>query len=240
MRGSHSGVVEKRAAGRIELDFGRIDDHVDPAKLPEREQFRIRVRGLSRTATTHDDDLADVRIAQGLHGVVCHVGASEDLRIHHERAGDVERDVAVADDHRALAGQVELPVRVVGVAVVPGNELRCGVRTGQILTRDIQPPVTGGTDRVDHGVVVGEQFVVTDVGADLDVEVALGVLVADSAAEQITDRLGALVIRRDTGSDEAVRRGGESVEDVDLDARTGRQFHRGVTGGGTGSDDRDP
>ncbi len=241
MRGSASGVVEKRAAGGIEFDLrGGVDDHVDTTELPpQREQFRVRVRGLSGTAAAHDDDLADVRVAQGLHSVVGHVGAGEDLRIHHQRTGDVECDVAVADDHRALTGQVERPVRVVGMPVVPGNEFRCSVRAGQVLARDLEVPVTGRADRVDDRVVVGEQFVVRDVGAHLDVEVALGVLVSDGAAEQVADRLGALVIRCHTGPDETERRR-EAIEDVDLDTGTGSELHRGVAGGGTGSDDRDP
>ncbi len=233
------GVVDEGPAGRVEFGVGRVDDDVDAPELTEGQQFRIGVGGLGGSAPSHDDDLADVRRAQGGDGVIGHVGLRQLVRVGDQCPRDVEGDVAVADDHRAFAGQVEGAVGVVGVPVVPGDELGGGVRAGQVLAGHVQVPVGGGTDGVDHGVVVREQFLVADVGAHLDVEPALALLVAEGAAEQLTDGLGALVVRGDTGADESVR-GGQTVEDVDLDAGPAGQLQRGVAGGRARTDDRDP
>ena len=65
--------------------------------------------------------------------------------------------------------EVELEVLVVGVAVVPGDELGRGPRAGQVLARDAEPPVGLRADRVDDGVVEPRELVVRDVAADLDV-----------------------------------------------------------------------
>jgi hypothetical protein len=58
---------------------------------------------------------------------------------------------------------------VVRVAVVPGDELRRGVRTAEILSGDPQPLVGGRADRVADDVVALQQLLATDVVAQLDV-----------------------------------------------------------------------
>ena len=83
---------------------------------------------------------------------VVSVGASSS-RGQREHPRDVDRDVAVPDHDRALAGEVELEVLEVGVAVVPGDELGRGPRAGQVLARDPEPPVGLRADRVDDRVV---------------------------------------------------------------------------------------
>ena len=66
---------------------------------------------------------------------VVSVGASSSLG-QREHPRDVERDVAVPDDDRALVGEVELEVLEVGVAVVPGDELGRGPRAREVLAGD--------------------------------------------------------------------------------------------------------
>jgi len=100
--------------------------------------------------------------------VVRRVGRRQLVRIEHEHAGDVDRDVPVPDDHRPRARQVELVVGVRRVAVVPGDELGRGHRPGQILARDPEPVVGRRADRIDHGVVALEQLLPRDVAAQLD------------------------------------------------------------------------
>ena len=64
------------------------------------------------------------------------VGASS-AGVEHEHARDVERDVAVADHDGALGReQVDLEVGVVGVAVVPADELGGRVRAGELFAGD--------------------------------------------------------------------------------------------------------
>ena len=91
-------------------------------------------------------------------------------RREHEHARDVERDVAVADHDRALGReQVELEVGVVGVAVVPADELGRGMRAGQIFAGDPERPVRRRAGRVDDRVVVLAQILARDVLAEGDV-----------------------------------------------------------------------
>ena len=99
------------------------------------------------------------------------VGDLKLLNRQRQHPRDIERNVAVADHDRALARQVEVHVGVIGVAVVPGDELRRRLAAGQILTGYPQPPVTRSSDRVQHRVVGGGQLLMAHVDADLDVAV---------------------------------------------------------------------
>ena len=69
------------------------------------------------------------------------VGGRDLVGVQHEHPRDVDRDVAVADHDRARGAEVELVVGVVGVAVVPGDELGGAVRAGPVLARDPEPVV---------------------------------------------------------------------------------------------------
>ena len=80
-----------------------IDDHVGALELAELEQFRVRERGLRRSAATEQDDFLDCGVAEGLDRVVGGVGRRDLVGVEHEHAGDVDRDVAVADHDGALA-----------------------------------------------------------------------------------------------------------------------------------------
>ncbi len=109
----------------------------------------------------------DAAGGEHLERVVGGVGRRELLGREHEHARDVERDVAVADHHRALGReQVELEVGVVGVAVVPADELGRRVRAGQLFAGDAQRPVRRRAGGVDDRVVVRQQVLARDVLAE--------------------------------------------------------------------------
>ena len=132
-----------------------IDDHVRVGELAELEQLGVGEGGLRGSAAAEDDDLGHAAVGEHLERVVGGVGGRELRRREHEHAGDVERDVAVADHHRALGRQqIELEIGVVGVAVVPADELGGGVRAGELFAGDAQRPVGGRAGRVDDRVVV--------------------------------------------------------------------------------------
>ena len=82
-----------------------------------------------------------------------------------EDARDVGGDVAVADHHGALGRQVELELAVVGVAVVPGDELGGRPAAGQVLAGDAERLVGLRAGRVDDRRVVLHQLGVRDVDA---------------------------------------------------------------------------
>ena len=159
------------------------------------------------------------------------------VRVGHQDACDVECDVAVSDDHRSLAGQIESPIGISRVAVVPGDELGGGVTSRQILARDLELAIPGSTHRVDHCVVMVQEFRMRDVGTHLDVEVAAHGLFRDHGAELVGDAFGSGMIRRHAGAHQSVG-SGKPIEHVDLDARLAGQFHRRIAGCGAGADDR--
>ena len=57
------------------------------------------------------------------------------------------------------------------MTVDPRDHLGGGAGAGQTHPVDVEPTVVGRADRVQHGVVVIQQFGVAEVLADLDVEV---------------------------------------------------------------------
>ena len=121
---------ERRLARRIELQLGRIDDDVGAAELAELLQLRRRERGLGGTAAAEHDDLAYARRGDRRDRLLGRVGRIELLPRAREHPRDVDRDVAVPDHHRPLVREVELEVLVVGMAVVPGDELGRRPRAG--------------------------------------------------------------------------------------------------------------
>ncbi len=83
----------------------------------EGQELGVGVRRLRGTTPTQQHDLADVAAAQSLQCVVGDIGLRQVVGVHRQDARDVERDVAVSDDHRPLAGKVEGAVGVVGMPV---------------------------------------------------------------------------------------------------------------------------
>ena len=110
-------------------------------------------------------------VAQRLQRVVGDVGAGQVVRVGGEHAGHVEGDVAVADDHDPLVAEIDWQIGEVGMPVDPGDQLGGGSGARQAHPVDVQPTVVGRADRVQHGVVVGQQVGVAQVLADLDVEI---------------------------------------------------------------------
>ncbi len=77
----------------------------------------------------------------------------------HEHAGDIQSHVAIADHNGALGFQeVDLEVGVVGVAVVPADELGRGVRARKLFAGDPEGAIGRGAGRIDDRVVMLEQL----------------------------------------------------------------------------------
>ncbi len=130
--------------GKCAVELGGVDDHVGVGELAQLEQLGVGEGGLRGPAAADDDDLGDVAVLEHVEGMVGDVRAGELGVREQEHPGHVERDVAVADHDGALGGvQVELEVAVVGVAVVPADELGRGVRAGEIFTGDPEGRSTG-------------------------------------------------------------------------------------------------
>ena len=161
--------LEEGGARRVQLDLGRVDDHVGVLHLPQLPDLRVGEGGLHRPAAAEDDDLADLLRVEQLDRVVGGVGLAQLVVGQRQHPGDVHRHVAVADHHGALAGEVEVVVGVVGVGVVPADEGGGGVAAGQVLAGDAELAVGLAADREDDRVVEALQVLDLDVVADLDV-----------------------------------------------------------------------
>ena len=143
-----------------------------------------------------------------------------------EHARDVESDVPDPDHDGAIDGEVELELLVVGMAVVPGDELGGRPRAGQVLAGDAEPAVALGSDRVDDGVVQAHEVVVVEVATDLDVaEEAEAGLVGDPL-EGTRHGLQFRVIRRNPEPHEPPRRR-QALDHVHLDRRIRGQQRTG-------------
>ena len=91
---------------------------------------------------------------------------------------------SLTNDYGNLTGQVERPVHVVRVAVVPGHELGRGVASGQILAGYAQSPVRLCPARKNDRIIVDVEFLNTDVFADIHI------------AKKREPRLGGLLYRQ--------------------------------------------
>ena len=164
------------------------------------------------------------------------------LGAEHEHARDVDGDVAVADHHGALGrDEVDLQAGVVGVAVVPADELGRGVRAGQVFAGDAQRAVHRRAGRVDDRVVVLQQVLARDVLAEGDVAEVAKARVRRGLLVHARDRLDLRVVGRDARAHEPPRRR-QALDHVDLEAGVGvlEQVPGGVEAGRAGADHGDP
>ena len=207
-----------RCARGVELEVGRIDDHVGAGELAELLQLRRRERGLHRPAPAEHHDLLDPGRADRLDRLGRRVRRRELLRGEREHPGAVDRDVPVPDHDRPLVREVELAVLEVGVAVVPGDELGGRPRARQVLAGDAEPPVGLRADRVDDRVVEPQQLLVADGRSRPRRCRRSGSPAARGLLERARDGLDVLVVGRDAEPDEAPGRR-QPLDQVDLDRR---------------------
>ncbi|CFE39179.1 Uncharacterised protein [Mycobacterium tuberculosis] len=78
------------------------------------------------------------------------------MRIGRKHARHVERDIPVADDHHAFVTEIDWQIVEVGMSVEPRDQLRGGTGARQSHPVNRQPAVVGRSDRVQHGVMVGQ------------------------------------------------------------------------------------
>ena len=200
-------------------DLGGVRRQAD--QLGQRER---RVRG---TAAGGDHHFTHLRGAQGRQRVVGDVGAGQLIGVGGEDARDVEGDVAVAHEDDPFVAQVDGQPGEVRVAVDPRHHLGGGRGARQSHPVDIEAPVIGRADGVEHGVVMCQQIGVAQVIADLDVEVEGQAAPSGDPVEQPRDPLGALVVGGHTGAHQAVGRG-QFLEHVDPHTRLCQQFVGGI------------
>ena len=130
----------------------------DVVRRRQPDQLGQRERGLRGPAPRGDHDLADLRLPQRGQRVVGDVGAGQLVGIGGQDAGDVECDVAVADDDDPLVAQIDWEIGEFGMPVDPRDHLGRGAGARHSHAVDVEATVVRCADGVQHGVVVRQQF----------------------------------------------------------------------------------
>ena len=139
-----------------------------------------------------------------------------------QHAGDVQRDVAGAD-HRDIRDVQPRRDAVLGMTAVPADHRPRADASGQVLARDAETSVESGAGGVhDRGVVLAQHRQRHRVGARADGHAAekAHLTGAERPGEHADDRLHLHVVRRDAVAHQSVR-GGQAVQDVDVDGGVG-------------------
>ena len=232
-------VLQSRLARRVELQLAGLDGDVRVRELAELLQLGRGEGGLGRTAPGEQDDLLQPRAEDRLDRGVGRVGRPDLLGRERQHPDDVERDVSCADDDRTLARQVEVEVLVVGVAVVPGDELGRRPGAGQVLARNAHPAIGLRADGIDHGVVQTDEVVVRQIAPDGDVAEEPESRLRGDPLEGARDGLDLRMVGCHSEPHEAPRRR-QPLDQVDLDRQLGvEQGAGGVEAGRTGADHGD-
>ena len=207
--------VDLRLAQRIQLHFVGPDDDVGVFHLADLLHLRVGEGCLRRPATPEEEDFADVAVPQRVERMRGDVGLQELLGCAHQDARHVDRDIADADDGSAFHREIELTILVIGMGVVPGDELRRGVAAGEVLTGDAHLAVGLRAGGENHLVIVAGQIRQRDVPAVLDVAEEAEARVPGDGVVGARDVLDLGVVGRDPVAHEPVRRR-QPLEHVDL------------------------
>ena len=189
------------------LELGGVDDDVRAGELPHLVQLGRRERRLRGAAATDDDDLADRRARDRRNRRVGRIRGLELFVRERKHPRHVERHVPVADHDGTLDREVEVELLIVGMAVVPGDELGRRPRAAQILAGNPEPSVSLRADRVDDGVVEAHEIGVVDVAPKLHVAEESEARLFRDPLERPRDRLQLRVIRRHPEPDKSPGRG---------------------------------
>ena len=209
-------------------------------EMAELAQLLGRHRDLVRAAPAEHMDVADRRIAEQREGVGDDVRADELGRRLGQDAGDVERDIAVADHRRRRNVERRIEVGEFGMAVIPADERGRADHAGQVAARNLERPIGGRAGGEDHRIVEPDQFRDRDVAADQDIAAEADIVAERDLLVAAVDRLDRLVVGRDAEADQAVGHG-HAVDHVDPDLVAELLLQRlgAVIAGGPRTDDRD-
>ena len=232
------GGGQGRLRALVVLEVLLVDEDVDVGLLAELAQLQRGELHLSRTAATEDVHVGDRGLLERGGHVRGDLGGHEVVGVLGQDAGDVQRDVADADDGDLLGTQVP-GTRVVGVTVVPRDEVGAAVALGGVDAGNVEGGVGVGSGGEDDGVIVLLELGHRDVTADLDVADEPNVPALEDLVEGHDDLLDARVVGGDAVAHQPVgRRKPLEQVDTDLHARL-REDVRGVDACGACSDDGD-
>ena len=232
---------EGRSTGRVQLDLVGADGDVGVRQLAELPDLRVREGRLGRATSAEEVDLLDAAPGERLQRVIGDVGFGQLLGRAAQDPGHVHGDVAHADDGYPFLGEIELAVAIIGMAVVPGDELGGRVAVLQIFPGDAHAPIRLRPRGIDDLVIVVAQLVDSDVAAELHAPEEAKPRVRGDLVEGNRDVLDLLVVGRNAQAHEPIR-GRQTVEHVHLDDDPvlAQELVGGVVPGRPGTHDGDP
>ena len=213
--GAVGTAVKSRLAEVIQDDFIGANNQIGARQLTQLPQFGVGESRLRRAAPPQHGNLLDAAFPQRLQRIVGDVRLGEFLRRSTQNAGDVNRDVADAHNGDAFARKVECQVAVVGVAVVPGDEVRSRMAAYEILARNVHAVVRGSAGREDDLVVEFPQVVEAQVGPVFHVAVVAESRIGSDLVVGCRHRLDLLMVRRHAAAHQPVWRW-QPLKHVDL------------------------
>ena len=242
-RGSRFGPASTSAADeRVELDVGRVDDHVDPRQLAELLELLVGEGRLGRAAPAEHVDLADpvALRARAARARRCRSGAAPRASWRGCAPGPSPR-CRCRPRPRSSDPRSKPRLRKSGWALYqPTNSVaewlpgRCS--RGIPMRRSVRAP-----DRVDDRVVVGRQVGVGEVAAHLHVAVEAELGVGGDLVVDPRHRLDLLVVGRDAAAHQPEGRRQAVVHvDLDLEVVLLLQVLGGVEARGARADHRHP
>ncbi len=215
-RAAIAALLELRSRQGIELDLLGRGGHVGAGQLAELADLGVGEGSLRRAPPAEEIHLAHAALAERGERVVADVGRRQLLGGPAEDAHHVDRDVAHAHHRDPLLRQVEAVLAVVGVPVVPGDEVGRRVATAKVLAGDAHAAVGLGAGGVDDLVVVRPEILERDVLPQLDVAEEAEPGMRGRLVEGSGDVLDLLVVRSHSEADQSVRRR-QAVEQIHLD-----------------------
>ena len=209
------GISASLQRGFVVVDVFRVDNDVDSRGVVELFQLLRGELCLGWAAAAKDADGLCLVLLQGLVDVVRDLGDVELVARLREDAGDVEANVAHADDGDLGSGEVPVTLET-RVAVVEAHELAGAVDAFEVDAWDVEMAVAHGARREDDSVVVVLEFLDGDVAADMDIGEQTDLLGFHDAVEGLDNALDARVVRSHAVTDEA-EGGRHLLDEVNLD-----------------------
>lgn len=144
-----------------------------------------------------------------------------------EHAGNVERDVAVADDGNLFGFQWP-GAGDVGVTVIPTDKVRTAIAARKLNPWDIKIRVLNGAGRENHRVVVLLQILQGDVGSVVHVAKKANLSSVEHFPQRGDDALDARVVRRNPVANQAVG-GWQALKQVNGDIKGSHVLEQNVS-----------
>ena len=226
------------------LQLRRIDYHVDAFEFSQLAQLQRGERRLQWPAPADDHHFVDPARTQRLQSVIGDVGECQHFGVSHQNAGDVDGDVAVANNNSPGTRQIGRHLLEVRMRVVPAHEIDGGDAARQVLTGNVQRFVGLRADGVDDCVVLLGEFGGLHVFAHRHIAEEAEPGVSGGLFELFANRLDLRVVGGDAGAHQPPgrRQHLQHVDGhVDLVGRVGGLQERrcGEEAGRPGTDDGD-